>query len=56
VSVLNRAEGRRHRFAAEVLARSARDVVIPWPVFDEVVSASTPVTCSASQMYSARLT
>jgi hypothetical protein len=36
VSALNRAECRRHRFAAELLARSARDVVIPWPVSAEV--------------------
>jgi predicted nucleic acid-binding protein len=36
VSALNRGEGRRHRFAAELLARAARDVVIPWPVFTEV--------------------
>lgn len=36
MSALNRAEGRRHRFAAELLARSTRDVVIPWPVFAEV--------------------
>jgi predicted nucleic acid-binding protein len=36
VSALNRGEGRRHRFAAELLARSARDVVVPWPVFAEV--------------------
>lgn len=36
MSALNRGEGRRHRFAAELLARSARDVVVPWPVFAEV--------------------
>ena len=36
MSALNRGEGRRHRFAAELLARAARDVVIPWPVFAEV--------------------
>lgn len=36
MSALNRGEGRRHRFAADLLARSARDVVIPWPVFAEV--------------------
>lgn len=36
MSALNRREGRRHRFAAELLARSAHDVVIPWPVFAEV--------------------
>lgn len=33
---MNRGDGRRHRFASELLARSARDVVIPWPVFAEV--------------------
>ena len=36
MSALNRGEGRRHRFAAELLARSARDVVVPWPVLAEV--------------------
>lgn len=36
MSALNRGEGRRHRFAAELLARSAREVVVPWPVFAEV--------------------
>ena len=36
VSALNRSEGRRHRFAAELLAAAAADVVIPWPVLTEV--------------------
>jgi len=36
VSALNRAEGRRHRFATELLSAAAADVVIPWPVFTEV--------------------
>jgi hypothetical protein len=36
VSALNRGEGGRHRFAAELLARCGRDVVVPWPVFVEV--------------------
>lgn len=36
VSALNQGEGRRHRFAAELLARSGRDVVVPWPVLVEV--------------------
>lgn len=36
MSALNRGEGRRHHFAAELLARSGRDVVVPWPVFAEV--------------------
>lgn len=36
MSALNRGEGSRHRFAAELLARSARDVVVPWPVLAEV--------------------
>lgn len=33
---MNQGEGRRHRFAAELLAHSGRDVVVPWPVFVEV--------------------
>ena len=36
VSALNRGEGRRHRFASELLARSGRDVIVPWPVLVEV--------------------
>jgi uncharacterized protein len=36
VSALNRAEGRRHRFAAGLLSAAAADVVVPWPVFTEV--------------------
>jgi len=36
VSALNRGEGRRHRFATEILARGGRDVVVPWPVLTEV--------------------
>jgi predicted nucleic acid-binding protein len=33
---MNRGEGRRHRFAADVLARLGRSLVVPWPVFTEV--------------------
>jgi uncharacterized protein len=36
VSALNRAEGRRHRFAAKLLSAAATSIVIPWPVFTEV--------------------
>jgi predicted nucleic acid-binding protein len=36
VSALNRGEGRRHRFAAELLSSAATSVVVPWPVFTEV--------------------
>lgn len=36
VSAINRGEGRRHRFAAELLARLGRKVVVPWPVLVEV--------------------
>jgi len=36
VSAINRGEGRRHKFAAQLLARLGRDVVIPWPIFVEV--------------------
>jgi predicted nucleic acid-binding protein len=35
VSAMNRSEGRRHRFAAELLARLGRDLIVPWPVFVE---------------------
>jgi len=36
VSAINRGERRRHRFAAELLARLGRTVVVPWPVLVEV--------------------
>lgn len=36
VSALNRGEGRRHRFAAQLLGRLGREVVVPWPVYVEV--------------------
>ena len=36
VSALNRSEGRRHRFAADLLAGAGRDVLVPWPVLTEV--------------------
>ena len=36
VSAINRGERRRHRFAAELLARLGRKVVVPWPVLVEV--------------------
>lgn len=36
VSAINRGERRRHRFAAELLTRLGRDVIIPWPVLVEV--------------------
>jgi predicted nucleic acid-binding protein len=36
VSAINRAEGRRHRFAAELLSVIGRDLMVPWPVFTEL--------------------
>jgi predicted nucleic acid-binding protein len=33
---MNQAEGRRHRFAAELLADLGRRVLVPWPVYVEV--------------------
>jgi predicted nucleic acid-binding protein len=36
VSAVNRAERRRHLFAAELLARLGRNVIVPWPVLVEV--------------------
>jgi predicted nucleic acid-binding protein len=36
VSAINRAERRRHLFAADLLARLGRDVIVPWPVLIEV--------------------
>lgn len=33
---MNRGEGARHRFAAELLARLGRQVIVPWPVLTEV--------------------
>jgi predicted nucleic acid-binding protein len=33
---MNRSEGDRHRFAAELLSRLGRQVLVPWPVFTEV--------------------
>lgn len=36
VSAINQGERRRHRFAAELLTRLGRDVIVPWPVFVEV--------------------
>ena len=36
VSAINRGERRRYRFAAELLARLGRKVVVPWPVLVEV--------------------
>jgi predicted nucleic acid-binding protein len=36
VSAVNRAERRRHLFAAELLARLGRDVIVAWPVLVEV--------------------
>ena len=36
VSAVNRAERRRHLFAAELLARLGRDVIVPWPVLVDV--------------------
>ena len=36
MSAVNRSEGRRHKFAAEMLERLGRDLVVPWPVLVEV--------------------
>ena len=36
VSAINKAEKRRHLFAAELLARLGRKVIVPWPVLVEV--------------------
>lgn len=36
ISAINRGERRRHRFAAELLTRLGRDVIVPWPVLVEV--------------------
>jgi predicted nucleic acid-binding protein len=36
VSAINRAEGRRHRFATELLSVIGRDLLVPWPVFTEL--------------------
>lgn len=36
VSAVNKGEGRRHQFAAELLARLGRKVIVPWPVLVEV--------------------
>ena len=36
VSAMNRNEGKRHRFAAELLARLGRNVLVPWPILTEV--------------------
>ena len=36
VSAINKGERRRHRFAAELLARLGREVIVPWPVMVEV--------------------
>lgn len=36
VSAMNRGEGERHRFAAAVLGRLGREVIVPWPVLTEV--------------------
>lgn len=36
VSAMNRSERNRHRFAAELLARLGRQVIVPWPVLTEV--------------------
>lgn len=33
---MNRAEGARHRFAAALLSRLGRQVIVPWPVLTEV--------------------
>ncbi|MGB7414374.1 MAG: PIN domain-containing protein [Thermosynechococcaceae cyanobacterium] len=35
VSAINRGEGRRHQFAAELLARLGRDIIVPWPILVE---------------------
>jgi predicted nucleic acid-binding protein len=36
VSAINRGERQRHLFAAELLARLGRDLIVPWPVLVEV--------------------
>jgi predicted nucleic acid-binding protein len=36
VSAVNRREGQRHRFAADLLARIGRDLIVPWPVLVEL--------------------
>jgi len=36
ISAINRGERRRHRFAAELLARLGREAIVPWPVLVEV--------------------
>ena len=36
VSAVNSGERRRHRFAAELLGRLGRRVIVPWPVMVEV--------------------
>ena len=36
ISAINRGERRRHRFAAELLTRLGREVIVPWPVLVEV--------------------
>ena len=36
VSAINRAERRRHKFAAELLSALGRSAIIPWPVLVEV--------------------
>jgi hypothetical protein len=33
---VNRREGHRHRFAADLLARIGRDLIVPWPVLVEL--------------------
>jgi predicted nucleic acid-binding protein len=35
ISAINRGERRRHRFAAQLLARLGRQLVVPWPVLVE---------------------
>ena len=35
VSAINKGEKRRHRFAAELLARLGRRVIVPWPILVE---------------------
>lgn len=36
VSAINRGEGRRHRFATELVSVLGRDLLVPWPVFTEL--------------------
>lgn len=36
VSAVNKGERRRHQFAAELLARLGRKVIVPWPILVEV--------------------